>query len=93
LPDADLARLAAIAGTLGGVLGVAAFLPQAYRIVQRRSAGDISLSMYLLAMVSCVLWGFYAWVHGATELLVTNVALLFIVVSIVGLKLHFDRGK
>ena len=32
-----LAELASVAGTVGGVLSVGAFLPQAYRILQRTS--------------------------------------------------------
>ncbi len=88
-PDQDILRLAALAGTVGGILSVGALLPQAWRIVQRRSAADVSLAMYLTIVVACALWIFYAWVHDSTELLVTNVVIAVIALGIVALKLRY----
>src|SRR6266545_2050850 len=62
--DMDLSEirgLANLAGGIGGALGVAAFLPQIYRIAQRRSAVDVSLAMYVSIVVSSVWWMFYAY--------------------------------
>ena len=61
--DIELQPLATVAGTVGGMLSIGAFLPQAYRIIQRRSAMDVSLSMYLTIVAGCLLWMFYAYVH------------------------------
>ncbi len=83
--------LATIAGTVGGLLSVGAFLPQAYRILQRRSAVDVSLTMYVTIIVSCGLWMFYGYVHGSTELFFTNLAIAFIAVFIAMLKLRYGR--
>ena len=71
------------------MLSVAAFLPQAWRIIQRRSAADVSLAMYLTIIVGCALWIFYAWVHDSMELLVTNVVIVAIALLIVVLKLRY----
>lgn len=87
--DPDTLRLAAWAGTIGGLLSVGAFLPQAWRISQRRSAADVSLAMYVTIIVACALWVFYAWVHQSMELLVTNVVIAAIALVIVGLKLRY----
>jgi MtN3 and saliva related transmembrane protein len=87
--DPELAKLATLAATVGGMLSVGALLPQAWRILKRRSAVDISLAMYLTILVACALWIFYAWVNGATEVLVTNVAIAVIALFIIALKLRY----
>jgi MtN3 and saliva related transmembrane protein len=84
--------LAAIAGTLGGILSVVAFLPQAYRILQRRSATDVSLSMYLAIVVGCVLWMYYAYDLGSLQLFLTNLIILVIALVIVVLRIRYGKG-
>jgi MtN3 and saliva related transmembrane protein len=84
-------ELATIAGTVGGILSVGAFLPQAYRILQRRSAVDVSLSMYVTIIVSCGLWMFYAYVHSSTELFFTNLVIAVVAVFIAMLRLRYGR--
>ena len=89
--DPELLKLASLAATAGGVLSVGALLPQAWRILQRRSAVDVSLAMYVTVVVASALWIFYAYVHKSIELLVTNVVIGLIAIFIVALKLRFDR--
>jgi MtN3 and saliva related transmembrane protein len=89
--DPEFLKLAALAGTAGGMLSVGAFIPQAWRIIQRRSAVDVSLAMYVIVIVASILWIFYAYVHEAVELLATNVVIGLIAIFIVVLKLRFDR--
>ena len=88
----EFRSLAAIAGTLGGVLSVGAFLPQAYRIIQRRSAADVSLTMYVAIMAACVLWMFYAYVHASVELFATNLVIFLIAIFIAILRIRFGAG-
>ena len=64
--------LATLAGAAAGVLSVAAFVPQAWRIYRRRSAGDVSLAMYITLIVASVLWMFYAWTLDSMPLFFTN---------------------
>jgi MtN3 and saliva related transmembrane protein len=87
----EVQTLAAIAGTVGGILSVGAFLPQAYRIVQRRSAIDVSLSMYLTIVVACLLWMFYAYVHASVQLFVTNLVIAVVAVVIVILRIRYGK--
>ena len=89
--DLDIQSLAAIAGTVGGILSVGAFLPQAYRILQRRSAVDVSLAMYVMIVVSCVLWMFHAYVLGSVQLLVANLVIAVIAVGIVILRIRYGK--
>lgn len=86
-------ELAAIAGTIAGFLSVGAFLPQAYRILQRRSASDVSLSMYVTIILGNVLWIFYAYVHGSTELLITNLVIALIAMFIAALRLRYGANS
>jgi|tagenome__1003787_1003787.scaffolds.fasta_scaffold19836816_2 MtN3 and saliva related transmembrane protein len=88
----ELQQVASIAGSLGGILGVIAFFPQAYRIVQRRSARDVSLSMYIAIITGCALWMFYSYVYGLIALFVTNAAITVIALVIAGLRLRYGGG-
>jgi MtN3 and saliva related transmembrane protein len=84
-----LMELAALAGALGGILSVGAFLPQAYRIWTRRSAGDISLAMYLAIVAASLLWMLYAYVYGATALFLTNAVIGVIAALIAALAVRY----
>jgi MtN3 and saliva related transmembrane protein len=85
----EIGYLATLAGTIGGMLSVGAFLPQAWRIYRRRSAADVSLAMYLSIIVACVLWMFYAYERGAMELLITNLVIAVIAGGIVLLRIRY----
>ena len=89
--DLDIQSLAAIAGTVGGMLSVGAFLPQAYRILQRRSAVDVSLAMYVMIVVGCALWMFHAYALGSVQLFVANLVIAVIAVGIVILRLRYGK--
>lgn len=80
--------VATLAGIVAGVLSVAAFVPQAWRIFRRKSAGDVSLAMYLTLTAASLLWMFYAWVLGSTPLLLTNFVIGVIAVLIALLKVR-----
>jgi len=87
--------LATLAGTVAGVLSVAAFVPQAWRIFRRKSAGDVSLAMYLALIAASLLWMFYAWALGSMPLLLTNLVIAVIAVLIAVLKVRHggkDQG-
>lgn len=88
----ELNYLATLAGTVGGLLSVGAFLPQAWRILRRRSAADVSLAMYLSIIAATWLWMFYAYVHGSVELFVTNLVISGIAVVIATLRIRYGNG-
>jgi MtN3 and saliva related transmembrane protein len=81
-------NLATLAGTIAGVLSVAAFVPQAWRIFRRKSAGDVSLAMYLALIAASLLWMFYAWALGSMPLLLTNLVIAVIAILIAVLKVR-----
>ena len=81
-------NLATVVGAVAGVLSVAAFVPQAWRIIRRRSADDVSLAMYLTLIAASLLWMFYAWVLGSMPLFFTNLVIGAIAVLISLLKIR-----
>jgi len=81
-------NLATVVGAVAGVLSVAAFMPQAWRIFRRKSAGDVSLAMYVTLTVASLLWMFYAWVLGSMPLFFTNLVIGAIAVLISLLKIR-----
>ena len=86
--------VATLAGTVAGVLSVAAFVPQAWRIFRRKSAGDVSLAMYLTLTAASLLWMYYAWVLGSMPLLFTNLVIGVIAVVIALLKVrHGEKNQ
>ena len=85
----EFGYLATLAGTVGGMLSVGAFLPQAWRIFRRRSAVDVSLAMYLTIIIACLLWMFYAYVHGSVELFLTNLVIGVIAIVIAMLRILY----
>jgi len=88
----ELNYLAVVAGTVGGMLSVGAFLPQAWRIFRRRSAGDVSLTMYLAIILSTWFWMFYAHVHDSIELFLTNLVISVIAMVIAALRIMYREG-
>jgi len=87
LPESTF--LAWIAGSVAGCLSVIAFVPQAWRIYSRRSARDVSLVMYVVMVAASLLWMFYAWVHDALALFITNLVIALIALIIVALKIRY----
>lgn len=68
-----------------------AFIPQLVRVLHLRSARDISLPTFLLFSVGVFLWLLYGiWAH-SNPVIVSNALTLVLSVSILVLKLRFDR--
>ena len=80
--------LGLLAGTVAGFLSVVAFVPQAWRIIRRKSAADVSLAMYLTLIAASALWMYYAWTLGSMPLFITNLVIGAIAVLIALLKVR-----
>lgn len=89
LVSAEVSSVAWVAGSVAGCLSVAAFVPQAWRIYRRRSAKDVSLSMYVVMILASLLWMFYAFVYDALALFLTNLVIALIALVIVALKRRY----
>ena len=67
------------------------FLPQLIRVVRLRSAEDISLGMFLIFSAGTVLWLTYGLLSHSWPVAVANAVTLVLSMSILILKLRFDR--
>jgi len=69
----------------------AAFVPQLVRVLRLRSARDISLPTFLMFSVGVLLWLLYGLYTGSKPVIASNAVTLVLSVSILVLKLRFDR--
>lgn len=75
-------------GMVAGMFGTFAALPQAIKIVRTRSAGDVSLTMFVMALTGSVLWGVYGWLNSAPSIMFWNAIAIVQMSVIIGLKLR-----
>jgi MtN3 and saliva related transmembrane protein len=68
-----------------------AFVPQLIRVLRLRSARDISLPTFLLFSIGVFLWLLYGLYTGSKPVIVSNSVTLILSVSILVLKLRYDR--
>lgn len=70
----------------------AAFVPQLVRVLRLRSARDISLPTFLLFSIGVFLWLLYGLYTGSKPVIASNLVTLVLSVSILVLKLRYDRS-
>jgi MtN3 and saliva related transmembrane protein len=78
-------------GFVAAFCTTAAFVPQLVRVLRLRSAHDISLPTFLLFSVGVFLWLLYGLYTGSRPVIASNAATLVLSVSILVLKLRYDR--
>lgn len=79
-------------GFLAAFCTTAAFIPQLVRVLRLRSARDISLPTFLMFSVGVFLWLLYGIYTGSKPVIASNLVTLVLSVSILILKLRFDRN-
>jgi len=79
-------------GFLAASLTTAAFVPQLVRVIRLRTARDISLPTFLMFSLGVFLWLVYGLFTGSRPIIASNAVTLVLSVSILILKLRFDRG-
>jgi MtN3 and saliva related transmembrane protein len=78
-------------GFVAAFCTTAAFVPQLVRVLRLRSARDISLPTFLLFSVGVFLWLLYGLDTGSKPVIASNCVTLVLSVSILVLKLRYDR--
>jgi MtN3 and saliva related transmembrane protein len=78
-------------GALAGTLTTVAFVPQVWRIHQRRSAEDVSWGMFLIFSAGVLLWLIYGLRIDARPIVLANVVTLVLALVILALKWRYDR--
>jgi MtN3 and saliva related transmembrane protein len=70
-----------------------AFAPQAVRVWRTRSAGDISLSMYVIFICGIVMWAVYGLRIHSMPVIVANSATLLLAGSVLVAKFRFPDSR
>jgi MtN3 and saliva related transmembrane protein len=78
-------------GYAAALLTTAAYVPQLVRVLRLRSARDISLPTFLMFAIGVVFWLLYGLYTGSRPIIASNSVTLVLAVSVVVLKLRFDR--
>ena len=69
-----------------------AFIPQLARVVRLKSARDISLPTFLLFSGGVAMWLVYGIYTGSKPVIASNIVTLVLSLSILYLKLKYDRS-
>jgi MtN3 and saliva related transmembrane protein len=78
-------------GFVAAFCTTAAFVPQLVRVLRLRSAREISLPTFLLFSIGVFLWLLYGLYTGSKPVIASNSVTLVLSVSILALKLRYDR--
>jgi MtN3 and saliva related transmembrane protein len=77
-------------GSVAAVCTTIAFLPQLVRVWRRKSADDISLSMFLIFSTGVALWLVYGLRINSPPMIAANTVTLILAIGILVLKLRYD---
>ena len=80
-------------GSVAAVCTTVAFLPQLIRVWRRKSADDISLSMFLLFSAGVALWLVYGLRIASFPVVAANAATLALALAILALKLRYASRR
>ena len=80
-------------GSVAAICTTIAFLPQLIRVWRRKSADDISLSMFLLFSTGVALWLIYGVRIGSFPVAAANAVTLALSLAILVLKLRYSGRK
>jgi len=80
-----------LVGSVAAVCTTAAFVPQVVKVWRLKSAEDISLVTFLVFAVGTAIWLAYGWLIASIPVILANAVTLVIALTIVGLKLNYDR--
>jgi MtN3 and saliva related transmembrane protein len=78
-------------GYIAATCTTVSFLPQLLRVLRRRSAKDVSLGMFVVLSAGTALWLTYGLLSHSRPVTAANAVTLVLTISILILKLRFDR--
>ncbi len=81
------------AGSIAAVCTTLSFLPQLLRVWRRKSASDISLTMFLLFSFGVACWLLYGLGIGSAPITAANAITLALALTILALKLRYDARE
>jgi MtN3 and saliva related transmembrane protein len=78
-------------GSVAAICTTGAFVPQVLRVWRLKSAAEISLATFLVFSVGTLTWLVYGLLIHAVPVILANGATLLLSLTMVGLKLNYDR--
>jgi MtN3 and saliva related transmembrane protein len=89
--DPSLATITLV-GSVSATLTTIAFVPQVLRVWRMRDAREISLPTFAIFSAGLVGWVVYGTEVSSVPIIAANFVTLLLALSIVGLKVRFDRA-
>jgi MtN3 and saliva related transmembrane protein len=87
-----MGELSAIVGFVAGLVTAAANLPQVWKTYRNKSGEGLSFRMLLALAIGLGLWIIYGIMIKSLPLIATNVVVFLLILSLIGMKLKFDRA-
>jgi MtN3 and saliva related transmembrane protein len=87
-----MSELTTIVGFMAGLATTAANLPQVWKTYRSKSGEGLSFRMLLGLALGVGLWIVYGMMNKSLPLIVTNAVVLLLILSLIAMKLKFDRA-
>lgn len=87
-----MGELSAGVGFIAGIVTTAANLPQVWKTYRTKSGEGLSFRMLLTLAIGVSLWVIYGIMSNALPIIITNIVVLLLILSLIGMKLKFDRA-
>jgi MtN3 and saliva related transmembrane protein len=87
-----MGELTSIVGFMAGFVTTAANLPQVWKTYRSKSGEGLSFRMLLALAIGLGLWIVYGTMSKLPPLIVTNAVALVLILSLLGMKLKYDRA-
>jgi len=78
-----------IIGLTAAVLTTAAYVPQVYKTWKTKSAGNISLTMYIAMFIGIILWLIYGIHLNSLAMIVANIVTAILTLIILVFKIRY----
>ena len=81
-----------ILGYVAGLITAFTFLPQVIKTWQTKSAKDVSLAMFLIALTNQILWLAFGILRNDQVIIITNAVMLVMTSLMITLKLKYNHN-
>jgi MtN3 and saliva related transmembrane protein len=78
-------------GHFGAFLTSVTFIPQVYKVWKTKSAGDLSLTMMLIVLLSTLVWLTYAFALMLWPVIIANSIVCILSLSLIYFKIAFGK--
>lgn len=80
-----------VLGSCAGFITALTFLPQVLKTIKEKSAGDVSLNMFIIAAINEIMWIVYGALKADKVIVLTNAVILMLSLTMIFLKFKFGR--